>query len=120
MKRLSIDLLKQDNARHAGSGGVSEGNRDLGFRPAFFDYATGATYLSRYRDGREAPFHMLDGLPESAVVTRLACGRVVAAKATLVSGFERHGYFYTRRAAARAVLQWTLPPVPGQMDDDDA
>jgi len=33
---------------------------------------------------------------------------VVAAKATLIAGFERQGYFYTRSAAARAAAEWVL------------
>jgi len=57
MKRLSIDLLKQTEAHQdnvAPRDGPSDDPRDMGFRPAFFDYATGLIYLSRYRDGREA------------------------------------------------------------------
>ncbi|HET7404013.1 MAG TPA: hypothetical protein VFJ62_19605 [Usitatibacter sp.] len=116
MKRLSIDLLKQHEAHHenvAPDNGPSDDPRDMGFRPAFFDYATGLIYVSRYRDGREAPFHLLDGLPDEAVATRASCGKVVAAKATLIQGFERSGYFYTRRSAARAVVEWSVPLLPG-------
>ena len=107
MKRvLSEAVLKQENAAHAGTGGRSEGNRGLGFRPAFLDFATQTLYLSRFADGRLAPFHLLDGLPDAVVVDRLACGRVTATKATLISGFERNGYFYTRSAARRAAAEW--------------
>jgi hypothetical protein len=31
---------------------------------------------------------------------------VLRAKPTLVSGFLRHGFFYTRAAAARAAEDW--------------
>lgn len=55
--------------------------------------------------------HLLDGLPDDVVVDRAASGRVLAAKATLISGFERNGFFYTRSAAARAVEQWGQPTV---------
>jgi hypothetical protein len=99
-------LLKQENTEHAGTGGRSQGNRGLGFRPAFLDFATQTIYLSRFADGRLAPFHLLDGLPDEAVADRLANGRVIAAKATLISGFERNGYFYTRAAARRAAAEW--------------
>jgi hypothetical protein len=120
MKRLSIDLLKQQNEAHhdnvAPGDGPSDDPRDMGFRPAFFDYATGLIYLSRYRDGREAPFHLLDGLPDAAVMRRASCGKVVAAKPTLIRGFERFGYFYTRRSAARAVVEWSVPLLPGDID----
>jgi hypothetical protein len=37
---------------------------------------------------------------------RADCGRVLAARATLLAGFERHGYFYTREAAWRAAQEW--------------
>jgi len=50
--------------------------------------------------------HLLDGLPDDVVVERAASGRVLAAKDTLISGFERNGFFYTRSAAARAAAQW--------------
>jgi hypothetical protein len=103
---LSEAVLKQENAAHAGTGGRSEGNRGLGFRPAFLDFATQTIYLSRFADGRIAPFHLLDGLPDAVVADRLASGRVTATKATLISGFERNGYFYTRAAARRAATEW--------------
>lgn len=108
MKRLvNTQLLKQENADYAGTGGRSQGNAGLGFHPAFLDTATFAIYLSRYADGRPAPFHLLDGLPDEVVLVRSSAGRVVAAKGTLVSGFERNGFFYTRAAAARAAAEWT-------------
>ena len=56
----------------------------LGFRPAFLDYATMTIYPCDF------------------------AGRVVVAKATLVAGFERKGYFYTRAAAARAMREWAI------------
>jgi hypothetical protein len=34
---------------------------------------------------------------------------VIAAKSTLISGFVRNGFFYTRTAAAKAVAEWTMP-----------
>ena len=55
----------------------------LGFRPALLDFATMRIY--------PAPL-----LPE----------RGVAAKGTMVSGFERSGFFYTRQAVARACQEW--------------
>ena len=112
MKRvMSEQLLKRENAVHADTGGRSQENSDLGFRPAFFDFATQTIYPSRFADGRLAPFHLLDGLPEEVVVDRAASGRVIAAKATLISGFVRNGFFYTRSAAARAVAEWSREEV---------
>ena len=54
---------------------------ELGFRPALLDYATMTIHWS------------LDGI---AAPPRL----------TLVAGFERNGYFYTRAAAERAARDW--------------
>lgn len=104
---MSEAALRRENLTHAGSGGRSEENAGLGFRPAFLDFATQRIYPSRFADGRPAPFHLLDGLPAEVVMDRAATGRVIAAKATLVSGFVRKGFFYTRSAAARAASEWT-------------
>lgn len=98
--------LKRENAIHAGTGGRSQENSGLRFRPAFFDFATQKIYPSRFADGRLAPFHLLDGLPEEVVIDRAPNGRIVAAKATLISGFVRDGFFYTRTAASRAAREW--------------
>lgn len=107
MKReMSKDVLKRENLAHTGSGGRSQENRCLGFGPAFLDFATMTIYPSCFRDGRAAPFHLLDGLPDEAVELRSPCGMVLKAKATLISGFERNGFFYTRTAAARAASEW--------------
>ncbi|HXN15159.1 MAG TPA: hypothetical protein VN878_02200 [Usitatibacter sp.] len=108
MKRLmNLKQLHHENVLHAGSGGCSAENSTLGFRPAFFDFQTQTIYLSRFADGRPAPCHLLDGLPEELIVDRAPSGRVVAAKASLISGFVRKGFFYTRAAAARAAAEWT-------------
>jgi hypothetical protein len=107
MKRLvNARLLKQENIVHAATAGRSQGNCGFGFHPAFLDTGTFSIYLSRFADGRPAPFHLLDGLPDEVVLVRSPSGRVLAAKHTLVSGFERNGFFYTRTAAARAAAEW--------------
>jgi hypothetical protein len=54
---------------------------DLGFRPALLDYSTMAVYWS---------FDGLAGPP----------------RLTLIAGFERNGFFYTRTAAERAAREW--------------
>src|SRR5712664_2249112 len=90
MKRLmNATQLKRENVAHAGTGGRSEENTGLGFRPAFWDFATQIIHLSRFANGRLAPLHLLDGLPDEVVAIRSPSGRVIAAKATLVAGFER-------------------------------
>ncbi len=104
---MNQQRLAEENTLHEGTGGRSQENSGLGFRPAFFDYASQRLYLSRFADGRLAPIHLLDGLPEEAIVDRAPSGRVIAARASIVAGFERNGYFYTRKAAAKAVKEWS-------------
>lgn len=107
MKRvMNQEVLLRENTAHTGTGGRSQENASLGFRPAFLDFETQTLYPSRFADGRLAPFHLLDGLPDEVVADRLPCGRVTAAKATLISGFVRNGFFYTRTAAAKAAAEW--------------
>jgi hypothetical protein len=77
----------------------------MGYQPAFFDTETGCMELSCFADGKPAPMHLLDGLPEAWIVERDACGRVVAVKHTVVAGFARDGIFYTRAQAA-ADVRW--------------
>ena len=88
---------------------LAEGREALhaaGFEPAFFDCVTCTTYPSRHADGSPAAGHVLDGLPDELVVVRSDCGRVLAARASLTPGYERHGYFYTPSAARRSVAEW--------------
>ena len=105
-KPMSARQLQVENAEHAGTAALSHGNRHLGFRPAFLDISTMQVHESRFADGRPAPFHLLDGLPDEVVLTRSPLGRVLAAKASLVAGFVRNGFFFTRSAAARAAAEW--------------
>jgi hypothetical protein len=100
MNPMSEKRLHEDNVREAGSGGRSQDNRGLGLRPAFLDFSTQAIYPSRFSDGRPAPIHSLDGLPDELVVESSAQGRVLSAKPTVIAGFERNGLFYTRSATA--------------------
>ncbi|BBE11099.1 hypothetical protein LRD18_06845 [Halorhodospira halochloris] len=103
-RALTVDRLRRENTSFQGSGGVSDCNRELGFRPAFMDTETGHVYASCSRDGCPAPYHRLDGLPEELIRERDDSGRVIAVKTTVVSGFERDGCFYTREQAAEMVI----------------
>jgi hypothetical protein len=94
---MSESRLREENAAFAGTAGTSEGCAGGAFKPAFFDFASCTLYLSRFADGRLAPIHVLDGLPAE-----------VLARGTLIYGFERNGFFYTRRAAARACEEWRV------------
>jgi len=93
--------LERENGRFAGTGGRSQENRCCGFRPAFMDLDTQAVYGSCFADGTPAPIHLLEGLPDEAVLSRDAAGRVRAAKASIVAGFVLDARFYTRDEAAR-------------------
>ena len=103
-QQLTREALRQENLAFVGTGGVSEANRSSGFLPAFYDVASGRAEIARFADGRPAPMHVLDGLPEEWVAERDAAGRVRAIKSSVISGFIRGAYFYTRDQAAAAVL----------------
>jgi hypothetical protein len=100
--RLSQAALRQQNVQFKGTGGISEENRDQGFRPGFMNNRTGEVYVSCFGDGRPAPMHLLDGLPASVVVRRAVSGRVVAVHGWITAGFIRNGRFFTREQAAAA------------------
>jgi hypothetical protein len=100
---MNTSRLELENVRYAGTGGVSRENRRYGFRPAFMDLETAAVYPARFADGRPAPFHLLDGLPEHLVLARDAAGRVAELRPSVISGFEQQGRFYTRDEAAQAL-----------------
>ena len=97
------ETLKTENQVYWGTGGRSEENRSSGFRPAFMDMQTSQVYPSRFPDGRPAPFHLLDGLPDDVVMVRDVSGRVASVKSSVVSGFLRMGRFFTREEAAAEV-----------------
>lgn len=97
--------LRRETRAYRGSGGISAENRCLGFRPAFLDQETGTVYASRFGDGRPAPFHLLDGLPDEVVEARDALGRVAVVKSSVLAGFVRGGRFHSRDEAARQVAE---------------
>lgn len=101
---LTSETLRRQNLAFAGTAGVSEQNRSSGFRPAFYDAASGRVELARFANGLPAPMHLLDGLPDSWVAQRDRTGRVTALKASVVAGFVRGDLFYTREQAAAAAL----------------
>ena len=70
------------NLVHPAATGLHLRGRRLGFRPATLDYAT----------------MQIHGSPPD---------HTIAAKATLVAGFERDGIFYTQRSVERACGEWT-------------
>jgi len=100
-RALSEEVIQSENVRFLGTGGRSQENRSRRFRPAFMDLETCAVYPSRFANGSPAPFHLLDGLPPEAVLSRTPGGRVATVKPSVISGFTLDGVFYTREAAAR-------------------
>ncbi len=96
---LTKQRLERENLAYRFTGGISQENRGLGFRPAFRDAEDGAVYLSLRACGSPAPFHCLEGLPPVLVVGRDAAG-VPILKPSLEAGFVREGRFYTRDEAA--------------------
>lgn len=103
--QLTPSALQQENETYRGSGGISEGNRALGFKPAFYDMETGVSHTSKFANGLEAPMHVLDGLPNEVVESRLEDGKVATVKPGVISGFVQAGHFYTREQAALATAQ---------------
>jgi hypothetical protein len=104
---LSPAHLAAQSARHATTS-AADTIRRLGFRPAFLEFATMRIRPWRFADETHAQDYCLAGLPDEDLLLRLPSGQVVDAEAMLIAGFERGGFFYTRRAAARACEQWDV------------
>ena len=100
--------LEVENHKYSDTGGVSQNNAHAGFAPAFMETASGQVQISCFTDGRPAPCHLLDGLPEEWVLDRDVEGRVVGVKQSVVSGFVRLGRFFTRQEAADFIQQMSL------------
>ena len=96
--------LEKENNEFAGTGGVSPENSYLSFIPAFMNQETGRVVISCYADGRRAPCHIPDGLPQSWINRWDEQGRVIDIKDTVLSGFVRKNRFYTRQEAADFVI----------------
>ncbi len=111
-RAVTQERLKQETVIHRGTGGISAENRSMGFRPAFLDQETSAVYASCFGDGRLAPFHLIDGLPEELVAARDAVGRVAALKDSVIAGFVRGGRFYSREDAGRLASGEVSPACP--------
>lgn len=102
---MTEEKLRKENLAYVGTSGISQLNRKAGFIPAFYDTETGHAEISRFADGRPAPLHLIEGLIEDWVVARDIAGRITAIKHSVVAGFIRGAYFYTRAQAAEADLQ---------------
>lgn len=107
---LSEHILEQQNRNFRGSAGISANNRNSGYLPAFRNRCSQTFVIARYTDGRPAPCHLLDGLPDSWVLERDPEGRVVRAQPGVEAGFVRDGTFFTREEAARAARSEQAQP----------
>jgi len=102
-KTLSNTDLQNQTKRYRNTGGISAEACNHGFRPAFLDTQTGAVYPCCFADGKPAPMHLFDGLPQELVVTYSSSGRAIAVKGSLVSGFICSDQFYTREEAVQQI-----------------
>ncbi|MDJ0807680.1 MAG: dihydroorotase [Gammaproteobacteria bacterium] len=102
---LSSLCLAEENACYADTPGISSNNREQGFLPAFQDRRTGCCVISRFADGRPAPVHLLEGLPEAWIEERQPNGLALRVCSQIVSGFLLNGCFYTRDEASRLILK---------------
>lgn len=102
---MNSSRLAQENKAFQNGGGVSAANRGAGFRPAFRNTETGDVYPSRYADGRPAPIHLMDGLPDELVVSRSAAGKITSVKGSVQCGFLFEGCFFDRSEAAAYLLR---------------
>ncbi|GGK58326.1 hypothetical protein [Amphritea balenae] len=100
----SLDL-ESENRQFSGTGGISQENTGLNFVPAFLDHESGEVEISKFRNGMPAPFHSLEGLPESWITEKDASGRVVKVRDSVISGFVRLGRFFTREQAVDFVTE---------------
>jgi len=105
---LTSAALASENLAYAGTPGISQENLGYGFRPAFLDTETGQVAISCFLNGRPAPMHMIEGLPEHWIVERDASSRATAIKQSVIAGFVRDGCFYTRAQAVEAVATETV------------
>lgn len=100
---VQSNRLIEENRHFEGTPGVSQNNSDAGFVPAFKNSECGEVVISCFSDGRTAPFHMIDGLPDHWIAERDPQGRALEIKSTVISGFVRLGEFFTRQEAAELV-----------------
>jgi len=106
-QRLTADDLVEQSMAFHGAGEVGDEHRAFGFLPAFLDRESGHIHLSCDARGIPAAIHQLDGLPREWVEARDNKGKPSMVKSSVVAGFVREGYFFTREQAAQ-LIQWEL------------
>ncbi len=98
---LSKTALVQENRQYRGTKAISEGCRESGFVPAFYDTLSDRSTISCFADGTPAPIHLLEGVPAEWVSEYDAEGHVASLRPGVIAGFLRDGRFYTREEVAR-------------------
>lgn len=76
----------------------------LRLTPGFLDKETGKIYSSCFADGRPAPVHLLDAIPEELVAVRDETGRPRKLASSVISGYISGTQFYTREEAAQLAI----------------
>ncbi len=109
-QKLTANDLAQQSLAYRGTGGVSAENKAYGFLPAFLDRDSGYIHLSCDANGNPAEFHRLDGVPAEWILERDAEGKPSAVKSSVVVGFVRDGFFFTREQVVQ-LIQWELDKV---------
>ncbi|MCP4597173.1 hypothetical protein [Neptuniibacter sp.] len=104
MNSLQSGRLAEENIQFTGTGGISQNNHSEHFVPAFMDSETGEIALSCYKDGRTAPFHLMDGLPEGWLCIE-PDNKAISIKENIISGFVRYGRFFNRKEAAEFMAE---------------
>ena len=100
IRPLTASTLRSENNQFADTGGLSENNVCHNFAPAFRHEETGEVALAKFANGRQAPMHLILGLPDSWATAYNARGQVSAIASCVTAGFVRDGQFYTRAEAA--------------------
>lgn len=98
----TASTLGSENRQFANTCGLSQHNACHNFLPAFRNEETGEVALATFADGRQAPMHIILGLPKSWATAHNARGQVAAIASCVIAGFVRDGQFYTRAEAAAA------------------
>jgi hypothetical protein len=97
---MNSHTLELENEVFAGTRGISENNRNLGFLPAFLDKTTGRIELARLECGDPAMIHIIQWLPTEWAAEMREDGSVQQLKPQIISGFVSEGIFYTREEVA--------------------
>lgn len=92
--------LALENLAFGGTAGVSCNNSESGYIPAFLDKKTGQIEISRLKNGRPSPMHIINWLPKKWASSLASDGTVECLKPGIIAGFVCEGIFYTREEAA--------------------